>query len=67
MFAISYQRGVLIYEQFEKMDGDYFADFMHRIFISMFQHSINPIFFLFLQDRDPRQNSKIAKIEVSKI
>ena len=57
---------VLTCEQFKKMNDTYFAGFIHKNFKSMSQKSINSHSFLFVQDGDPSQNSKIAKIEVGK-
>ena len=37
--AISYRKGVIYCEQYEKLDGNYYADFIRRNFQSMFQKS----------------------------
>ena len=37
--AISYGKGVIYCEQYEKLDGNYYADFVHRNFQNMFQKS----------------------------
>lgn len=67
MVAISYKVGVLICEQYHKMNGAYFADFVCRNFKSMFENSVNPKSNLFIQDGDPSQNSKVARLQILKI
>lgn len=62
MVCISYQKGVMLCEQYtEKLTGQYFAAFIRRHFDEAFTNSVNPEGRLFLQDGDPRQNSKAAK------
>ena len=56
MVAISYNKGVIMCEQYDKMNGPYFADFAKRNFRQMFNDSINPNSRLFVQDGDPSQN-----------
>lgn len=67
MVAISYNKGVIMCEQYDKMNGPYFADFVKRNFRQMFNDSINPNSRLFVQDGDPSQNSKAATKEIEKI
>ena len=67
MVAISYRVGVLICEQYNKMNGAYFADFVRRNFNSMFENSLNVNSRFFIQDGDPSQNSKAAKLEILKV
>ena len=56
--AMSYDKGVIIYERYERMNGAYFADFVKRNFDNMFRNSINQTSKIFLQDGDP---AKIRK------
>jgi len=57
--AISYQKGVLICEPYEKMNGEFFEDFIDRNFETMFE-ACGKTSREFVQDGDPSQNSKIA-------
>ena len=60
--AISYERGVIIAEQyFGNLNGEFFADFVRRKFPEMFAQSVNPRGKLFLQDGDPSQKSALSK------
>ena len=64
--AMSYDKGVIICERYERMNGAYFADFVKRNFDNMFQNSINQTSKIFLQDGDPSQNSKAARELITK-
>ena len=55
--AISYKKGVICCEEYEKMNGKYFASFVRNNFADIFNRSINPNSKLY-QDLDPSQNSK---------
>lgn len=60
--AISYKKGVICCEQYHgSITGESFAEFIQQNFPKLFEVSINPKGKLFLQDGDPRQNSKKAK------
>lgn len=61
--CISYLKGVILCEQYtESFTGKYFADkIIRKHFDEAFGKSINPQGRLFVQDGDPRQNSKAAK------
>lgn len=61
MVAISYGKGVLVAEPYEKMTGAYFADFIERNFDRMFEAANKGPGRLWLQDGDPCQNSKKAR------
>ena len=61
MVAISYSKGVLVCERYERMDGNYFASFIDQHFNQMFQQSCKGLSRLWLQDGDPSQNSKAAR------
>ena len=64
--AISYQRGVIVWEQYEKMSGPYFSDFVKRNFRQMFRNSVNPNCRLFVRDGDPSQNSIASARSIEK-
>jgi len=65
--CICYGKGVIFCEQYDKMNGAFFAHFMRRNFKDILSKSCNPNGHLFLQDGDPSQNSKVAKIEMNKV
>lgn len=60
MVAISYQRGVVLCEQYNKMSGTFFTKLADQTFDQAFNLSINPYDRFFVQDGDPSQNSKKA-------
>ena len=62
--AISYTKGVICCEQYSKMSGTYFSSFIHKHFDSLFKRCINPKSKLFIQDGDPSQNSKAARVKL---
>ena len=64
--AIAYNNGVIICEQYEKMNGKYFADFVRRNFDFMFSVCGKMIDKTFIQDGDPSQNSALARREWEK-
>ena len=53
--AISYGKGVIFCEQYEKCDGDYFANFACRNFRKLFRASGKTHSRLFVQDICPTQ------------
>ena len=62
MVAISYNRGVVLCEQYMgRLNGEFFADFIRSEFPAVFENCVNPKGKLFLQDGDPSQNSGKAK------
>ena len=61
MIAISFQRGVVLCEQYDEISGEKFAKMMDSCLPQAFQLSINPYDRLFVQDGDPSQNSAVAK------
>ena len=67
MVSISYGKGVYFCEQFEKMNGPYFSDFVKRRFRKLFRGSCNPSGKMFVQDDDPSQNSAAARKERKKL
>ena len=58
--AISYRKGVIYCEQYDKLDGNYYADFIRRNFQNMFQNS-GKCSKLFVQDNCPRLNCAKAR------
>ena len=58
--AISYGKGVIYCEQYEKLDGNYYADFIRRNFQNMFQKS-GKCSKLFVQDNCPILNCAKAR------
>jgi len=67
MVAIAYNKGVIICEEYEKLNGNYFADFVKRNFVDMFGKADKDNARYFLQDGDPSQNSKVAKDALAKV
>lgn len=66
--AIAYNRGMILADQYDgRMNGEKFAAFIDKVFPRLFQESSNPQGKLFLQDGDPSQNSKKAKVAMEKI
>ena len=61
LVAVSYDKGVVCCEQYtETLTGNSFAEFVRGCFSLVFQRGQNQKGRLFLQDGDPRQNSKVA-------
>lgn len=67
MVAVSYGKGVIICEQYEKLNGDYFADFIKRNFVTMFGDADKGHTEYFVQDGDPSQNSRVAKEALGRV
>ena len=67
MVAISYKQGVLLYDQYDKLDGRYFSDLIFRKFNRMFIEARKGRRRLWLQDGDPSQNSALAKIALRSV
>ena len=59
--AISYGKGVIFCEQYEKCDGDYFANFIRRNSRKLFRASGKMHLRLFVQDNCPIQNCAKAR------
>ena len=60
--AISHTKGVISCEQYtDVLTGELFADFVNGNFVDLFRSCKNPDSGMFLQDGDPRQNSKAAQ------
>jgi len=66
--AVSYGKGVVMCEPYEKLDGEMFVKFVEKHFPIAFRRSCKPSGVdNFLQDGDPSQNSKKAKVALAKI
>ena len=61
MVAVSYGNGVILCEQYEKLNGRYFKSLVEREFPRMFNIAAKGGPELFIQDGDPSQNSCIAR------
>ena len=61
MGAISYNKGVICCEPYEKINGRYFAAFIDNRFDSLFAAADKGYTRTFLQDGNPSQNSALAR------
>ena len=59
--AISYDKGVICCEPYERMNGRYFASFIDANFHRLFHVAGKGSRRLFVQDGDPSQNSSLAR------
>ena len=64
--AISYGKGVIICEPYEKITGAYFSNFIDRNFNTIFQTTDKGNSCIWVQDGDPSQNSALAKSAMSR-
>ena len=62
LVAISYDAGVVVCKEYEHMTGNFFASFINENFEQMFLNSKKANTRLFIQDNDPCQNSRAARI-----
>ena len=62
--CISSGKGVIFCEQYEKLNGQYFTNFVGRNFKTIFSLSYDPEGNLFIQEGDPSQNSKLRKTKM---
>ena len=60
MVAISYREGVVLCEQYDKLDGHYFKDRVEREFGYMFEKANKGDFNIWIEDGDVSQNSALA-------
>ena len=67
MVAISHGAGVVLCDQYNKLDGPYFKDLVLREFPQMFKKARKGRSRLWLQDGDPSQNSAAAKTAMRSI
>ena len=66
--AIAYGKGTILCEQYDgRVNGQMFAEFVEKHFLNTFEKSTNPLGKLFLQDGDPSQNSRTAKLSLEAI
>ena len=65
MVAISFGKGVIDCEQYDKMSGDYFKGYISRKFPELFQKADKFPSKLWIQDGCPCQNSNAAKMAMS--
>ena len=65
--AISFQKGVIFCEKYDKLDGAYFADFVRRNFRTMFRKSGKKYSKLFVQDNCPILNCAKAQKAVKEV
>ena len=66
--AIGYGKGMLLAEQYHgNLSGQMFQDFIQQHFPQAFENSGNPVGKLFLQDGDPSQNSRKARIALHSV
>ena len=59
--AISYNKGVIVCKQYEKLDGNYFASFVRNNFDAMFARAEKGNSRIWIQDGDPSQNSAVVR------
>ena len=68
LVALAYNEGVILCKQyFGNINGDMFAQFVKDHFNETFRKSANAKVTFFLQDGDPSQNSKKAKVTFSSV
>ena len=67
LVAISYNVGVILFEEYEHMTGNFFASFIGQTFEQIFVESKKGDTRLFIQDNDPSQNSAVAKIALQRV
>ena len=64
--AISYDCGVILCEQYEHMNGEFFSNFVEKHFEQLFKNSHKETR-LWIQDGDPTQNSGIAQKAMKRV
>ena len=65
MVAISFGKGVIDCEQYERMSGDYFKAYITRKFSTLFEKAAKFPSRLWVQDGWPCQSSSVAKMAMS--
>lgn len=65
--AISYDKGVIVCQQYDRMCGAFFETFIDENFESMFQAAEKGESRMFLMDGDPSQNSARARAAMSRV
>ena len=67
MVAITHEEGVVLCDQYEKLDGQYFKNLVLKEFRGMFKKAKKGRSRLWLQDGDPSQNSAAARMAMKSI
>ena len=67
MVAISHEAGVVLCDQYDKLDGQYFKNLVLREFPAMFKKAKKGRSRLWLQDGDPSQNSAASRMAMKSI
>ena len=67
MVAISYREGVVLCEQYDKLDGHYFKDLVEREFANMFVKANKGDSKLWIQDGDPSQKQRFGTLLLASI
>ena len=67
MVAVSHGAGVVLCDQYKKLDGSYFRDLVFREFPQMFKNARKGQSRLWLQDGDPSQSSSAARMAMKSI
>ena len=67
MVAITHEEGVVLCDQYEKLDGQYFKNLVLTEFRGMFKKVKKGRSRLWLQDGDPSQNSAVARMAMKSI
>ena len=65
--CIAYKRGVIWVEKYDKMNGQYFKQFITKNFNKILRRSNVPEAKSFLQDGDPSQNAKVGQVVLEKM
>ena len=65
--CIAYSVGVIWVEKYEKMNGQYFKQFITKTFKKILRRSNVPEAKSFLQDGDPSQNAKVCQVALEKM
>ena len=67
LVAISYNKGVIACHPYEKLDGQFFENFVKANFASLFRKADKGLSRLWLQDGDPSQNAAGVKKALRKL
>ena len=67
MVAVTYNEGVLLCEEYDKLNGDTFKVIVEKNFEEMFRRAKKNASRLWIQDGDPSQNSAVARRSFKKM
>ena len=67
MVAVTYNEGVLLCEEYDKLNGDTFKIIVEKNCEEMFQRAKKNASRLWIQDGDPSQNSAVARRSFKKM